>query len=74
MDQDTDLFRPTTFEAGREYLWIERQGNGREKVMIPVRFAAYDACPAFVIVHTALGRKWRCPRDALFTGEFSLSS
>ncbi|HEX9616604.1 MAG TPA: hypothetical protein VGA03_04260 [Anaerolineales bacterium] len=34
--------------------------------MTPVRFSSYDPCPAFVIVTTEIGKKHRCPREAVY--------
>ena len=68
MKQASELMRPITFESGREYLLMERQGKGNQPTLTRVRFAAYDPCPAFVIVRSEVGKKWRCPRDAIFTG------
>ena len=67
MEPKVDLVRPATFEQGREYYWLERQTNGVKAIPVPVRFTAYDPCPAFVIVSTEMGRKWRCPRDAVLS-------
>jgi hypothetical protein len=71
MKQVSELMRPMTFESGREYLLVERQGKGNQPTMTRVRFAAYDPCPAFVIVRTEVGKKWRCPRDAIYLGNQS---
>lgn len=65
MEMSHELVRPGTLEFGKEYL-ILRQENGNKPALTPVRFAGYDTCPAFVIVYTDRGKKWRCPRDELF--------
>jgi hypothetical protein len=69
MEQNLVLTRPRAFVYGNEYLLIEQPvKNVQKQVSVPVRFAAYDPCPAFVIVRTERGLKRRCPRDELFTG------
>lgn len=56
---------PVSLEVGREYDLLERGNNGCKPVLTPVRFVAYDPCPALVIVAHG-GRRMRCPRDKLF--------
>jgi hypothetical protein len=48
--------------SGAEYLWRKKRG-GRLQTLVPVRFVDYDTCPAFVIVRTLAGERWRCPRE-----------
>ena len=60
--------RPSTLEVGGQYFLLDGRGKSRTQVPIPVRFADYDPCPAFVIVFTDRGQKRRCPRDELFAG------
>ena len=58
--------RPDTFEAGGEYLRAERLRAPLASAFIPVRFVAYDPCPAFVIVRGPDGVRRRCPRAELY--------
>jgi hypothetical protein len=60
---DFDLIRPGTFVDGHEYFLKERFED--KPALIPVKFIAYDPCPAFVIVRKGSGRQ-RCLRDDLF--------
>ena len=71
MEHVSRLERPRTFEDGGEYVLLERGEKGRDQVLTPVRFSAYDPCPAFVIVRTEVGRKRRCLREELFVGGFA---
>jgi hypothetical protein len=71
MEPKSELIRPTTFETGREYLFLEQWSKGRKGALTPVKFYTYDPCPAFVIVRTEMGNKWRCPRDELFVPAFT---
>lgn len=66
MDRNPEMVRPGTLEFGKEYLILKHQ-NGSKTAPARVKFAGYDTCPAFVIVTTETGKKWRCPRDELFT-------
>lgn len=68
MDKNPELIRPGTLEFGKEYLILKKE-NGSKAALARVKFAGYDTCPAFVIVSTEMGKKWRCPRDELFTAQ-----
>jgi hypothetical protein len=70
METFSSLTRPETFDINREYFIVERRGNGRQQSVLPVRFYAYDPCPAFIIVCTQMGDKLRCSRDELFIHAF----
>jgi hypothetical protein len=67
MAHTSELTQPSTLIHGGNYLLLERREGGRKQVLTPVKFTAYDPCPAFVIVATEIGNKQRCPRDALYT-------
>ncbi len=73
MENDSRLEHPRTFKDGEEYFLLERVENGHDQVLTPVRFSAYDPCPAFVIVRTEAGQKRRCLREQVFTGGLVLS-
>ena len=64
----SELIQPSSFEYGGTYLLLESEGNGRQPSFTHVKFAAYDPCPAFVIVRTEIGKTRRCPREQLFSG------
>jgi hypothetical protein len=66
MAHNRKLVQPDTFEIHGDYFWLERKDNGRKVEMVPVRFSSYDPCPAFVIVATEIGKKHRCPREAVY--------
>lgn len=68
MARHLELVQPETFENGGEYFWFDGRERGRKKELVRVRFFSYDPCPAFVIVTTEIGKKHRCPREALFAG------
>lgn len=59
--------RPSTFEPGRPYAWLERQQDHEEAATIPVTLIAYDPCPAFMIVRTEVGERRRCLREELYS-------
>ena len=59
------LTRPMTLIPGGQYRRLARDGAGGQSCFIPVRFVAYTACPALVVVTDGDGRL-RCPRDELF--------
>jgi hypothetical protein len=64
------LTRPSTFTPDRDYLWLDRQVNAvsltKEPVHRPVRFVAYDPCPAFIIIRNGDGSRKRCLREDLY--------
>ena len=66
MEHVSRLERPNTFEDGGEYILLEHGDKGRDQVLTPVRFSAYDPCPVFVIVRTEVGKKRRCLREEVF--------
>ena len=66
MDQIRELVQPATFVSEGKYFWLEGRERGRQQEMTPVRFSSYDPCPAFVIVTTEIGKKHRCPREAVY--------
>ncbi len=59
------LTRPTTLAPGGLYRRLAGEGSGGRPCFIPVRFVAYTACPALVVVADGEGRE-RCARDELF--------
>lgn len=60
------FIRPYTFERGKYYIFRERQlGSGRKAPSV-VKFIAYDACPAWVIIQDSRGLKMRCLREDIF--------
>ncbi len=59
------LTRPMTLVPGSLYRRLAGEGAGSRPCFIPVRFVAYTACPALVVVADGDGRE-RCPRDELF--------
>ena len=61
------LKRPVTLKEGTAYLWQENGDSQGDPSSQPVILVAYDACPAFVIVRDEGGKRWRCPREVLFT-------
>ncbi len=65
MEVPPQLIRPSTLEVGKEYLLMSGRDAAKNPVLIPVKFAGYDPCPAFIIVQNELGRV-RCARDDLF--------
>ena len=67
MQQVTDLTRPRSFQDGREYMILDGSKNAQGIELIPVKFSAYDPCPAFVIVSSEMGKRWRCPRNEIFS-------
>lgn len=71
MEHVSRLERPRTFEEGGMYVLLERGEKGRDQVLTPVRFSAYDPCPAFVIVRTEVGKKRRCLREEIFAEGFA---
>jgi hypothetical protein len=71
MITQVNLTRPTTLEAGAEYLLLEYFEEKEKPTLTPVTFASYDPCPAFVIVRTSLGKKWRCPRESIFAKAYA---
>ena len=68
MENYFSFSRPSTLEVGGRYFLLDGGSKSHAQVPIPVRFADYDPCPAFVIVFTDRGQKRRCPRDELFAG------
>lgn len=66
MENGSKFVRPVILIEGGNYLMVEPENNGSERVYRPVTLAAYDACPAFVIVRNEFGDKQRCPRESLF--------
>jgi hypothetical protein len=66
MVQNRKLIQPETFENNGVYFWLEGRENGKKKELVQVRFSSYDPCPAFVIVATEIGKKHRCPREAVY--------
>ena len=73
MDIDSRLVRPVFLIEGGNYLMMEAGYNGHDRKFSPVTFAAYDACPAFVIVRNEYGDKRRCPREALYINNYLTS-
>ena len=67
MQQVNGFVHPQSFQDGREYMLLFGPRNGQVNELVPVKFAAYDPCPAFVIVSSELGKRWRCPRDEVFS-------
>lgn len=71
MDEPGQLARPTTLEERSQYLLRERSANGVKGsprwIYTPVQLAAYDPCPAYVIVQAEFGRRRRCPREDIFS-------
>ena len=57
--------RPDTLVEGNEYLVNERGETTTEGTLVSVKFIAYCASPAFVIVSNCKG-KMRCARDDVF--------
>jgi hypothetical protein len=57
-------------EERSQYLLRERSANGGKGkpqwIYKAIQLAAYDPCPAFVIVQTEFGRRWRCLREDIF--------
>ena len=66
MDNTIQLIRPSTFEEGRSYLFLERQSDTRAPAVMSVIFIMHDPCPAFIIVRDEMGKKRRCLREDLF--------
>jgi hypothetical protein len=66
MDKDSRLVRPVFLIEGGNYLMLEAGHNGHDREFSLVTLAAFDACPAFVIVRNEYGDKRRCPREALY--------
>jgi hypothetical protein len=66
MAHNRKLVQPESFENDGVYFWLEGRENGKKKELVQVRFFSYDPCPAFVIVATEVGKKHRCPREAVF--------
>jgi hypothetical protein len=67
MHYNQELVQPATFIKGVKYFWLE--GRGFRQVQgpaVPVQFSSYDPCPAFIIIVTEIGKKYRCPREAVF--------
>lgn len=65
MESVFHLTRPVTLVPGDLYKRLAREEGGGRPCCIPVRFVAYSACPAWVVVADGEGRE-RCPRDELF--------
>lgn len=65
METKSFLVRPANLVEGAEYLVGERNGEVSERSLVPVRFVAYCASPAFVIVRNGKG-KMRCAREEIF--------
>jgi hypothetical protein len=66
--QATDaLSYPETLVAGRRYLRRQDTRPGLEPILRGVTFVSYCACPEFVIVQDEEGKKYRCPREEIFT-------
>jgi hypothetical protein len=62
MDTHIKLIRPHTLVIGETYYLCDRNETSQEPDLVAVKFVAYDACPAFVIVNTG-DRRIRCSRD-----------
>ncbi|UCD97836.1 MAG: hypothetical protein JSV42_12815 [Chloroflexota bacterium] len=58
--------RPYTFDRGNTYLYRDRDLNGKRGNPQLVKFAAYDPCPAFVIICLKDGKRLRCLRENLY--------
>jgi hypothetical protein len=69
MQRTSDLTQPQSFEYGGTYLLLEAKEGARKPSFTPVKFAAYDPCPAFIIVHTEVGKKQRCLRERVYLGK-----
>jgi hypothetical protein len=69
MERASGLTQPQTFEYGGTYLLLDAKEGAKKPSLTPVKFAAYDPCPAFVIVHTEVGKKQRCLRERVFLGK-----
>jgi hypothetical protein len=66
MDTQFKLMRPDTFVTGETYYLSNKNETSQVSDLVSIKFIAYDACPAFVIVSNGNG-KIRCPRDDVFT-------
>jgi hypothetical protein len=51
------------------YTRISPVGDSVDPTSETVRFVDYDSCPAMVIVLTDDGKKFRCLRDEIFSGD-----
>ena len=60
------FIRPSTFIDGRYYLRRQVFRSGCPPRFILVQFAAYDPCPAWVIVRNQDGSRERVPREEIF--------
>jgi hypothetical protein len=66
MEPRSNLSQPYTLEYGGSYVRAVQGIESPGPAFAPVRFVAYDACPAFVIVRGEDGVKRRCPRAEIF--------
>lgn len=66
---EVNLKRPKTLKEGQGYPWQESTSAAIGPSRQQVTFVSYDPCPAFVIVRDEEGKRWRCPREVLFTLE-----
>lgn len=57
---------PTTLLEGQTYLLKINIERGENPIYQPVKFAAYTACPAMVVVQAEAQGKFRCLRARLF--------
>lgn len=65
METKFKLARPVTLVEGDEYLVNERGETTTEGTLVSVKFIAYCASPAFVIISNGKG-EMRCARDNVF--------
>jgi hypothetical protein len=61
-----NLIRPATLEFSKQYLRLERPEIKGNPIPNPVKFIAFDPCPACIIVQDLDGIKFRCPRNEIY--------
>lgn len=67
MRSHLDLSHPDTLIEGEHYFCAERDGADNRQAIGDVRFVAYTACPAIVVVSNGSGKSVRILREYLFT-------
>jgi hypothetical protein len=65
MDTQFKLMRPDTFVTGETYYLSNKNETSQVSDLVSIKFIAYNACPAFVIIDTG-SKRIRCSRDDVF--------
>ena len=61
------LKRPEIWKEDKHSPWQATASSAHDRSHQQVTLVVYDPCPAFVIARKEGGKRWRCPREVMFT-------